>query len=223
MALRKYGKQYSKAAQSQRAAEPAPSEQLPLGTQPQPTPAPDTTSKADKSDELISNLRSQIDSMQQTAYLPGLSAKQRDFLKSNLHYLQHANLLVGAHHVSMARGIAPDSDEYFHHVRQMMDHYLQQIAPAAAPAEPTLAHVDIATEDHGGQPEDHMAHMVSAPVSRGTDHFAGALGDADLSANRITLSAGERESARAAGISDQVYAANKLKMLKMKKAGLLKE
>jgi hypothetical protein len=63
------------------------------------------------------------------------------------------------------------------------------------------------------------AHTVAAPPSRG--YVPGF--EPEDSANTIRLSPAEREHARASNISEELYAKNKLKMQKAKKAGLIKD
>jgi hypothetical protein len=84
-------------------------------------------------------------------------------------------------------------------------------------------HADISKHEHEGEPDnvEIAAHYVSAPTSR--PDYGAALGDPDMREGRVTLSAAERDHARASGISDELYAANKLKMMRAKKSGLIKD
>jgi len=65
-----------------------------------------------------------------------------------------------------------------------------------------------------------MVH-VSAPVSRASEHFSGDYEPGEGS--RVTLSKAEREHAEAAGVSVEEYAKQKLRMMKMKKAKLIRD
>ena len=100
-------------------------------------------------------------------------------------------------------------------------HFLQVPEPVPQHA----AHVDISTEHtESGEPEEPhtMPEHVSAPVSRsGGERYA--MGDYEPSANSIRLSKAEREHAAAAGVSEEIYAQNKLKMMKLKKAKVIKD
>jgi hypothetical protein len=61
---------------------------------------------------------------------------------------------------------------------------------------------------------------ASAPPSR--SEYAGSMPPPEAS-GRVTLSAAEREAAALAGVSEVVYAKNKLKLLQMKKQGLIRD
>jgi hypothetical protein len=68
-------------------------------------------------------------------------------------------------------------------------------------------------------PSDQPAHTVAAPPSHG--YVPGF--EPEDSPNTIRLSAAEREHAKASGVSEEVYAKNKLKMMRAKKSGLIKD
>jgi len=89
------------------------------------------------------------------------------------------------------------------------------------PEPPAMTHIDI--EQHAEpESEEIPAHHYFAPV--GGDHAALArtLGD-EPSLGSVTLTRAEREHAEASGVSDVEYAEQKLKMMKAKKAGLIKD
>jgi hypothetical protein len=69
------------------------------------------------------------------------------------------------------------------------------------------------------QPDEAHAMMFSAPVSRGDGHSV----EPEPTMSSIRLSKAEREHAAAAGVSDEIYAANKLKMMKLKKAKVIRD
>ena len=82
---------------------------------------------------------------------------------------------------------------------------------------PAHTHVDL--ESHDSEPEEPMpSHSVSAPVSRASEAYS-EPGEG----SRVTLSKAEREHAEAAGVSVEEYGRQKLRMMKMKKAKLLKD
>ena len=84
-------------------------------------------------------------------------------------------------------------------------------------------HVDIEKSDHDSEPEAEPmpSHHVSAPVSRASEAYSGDYEPGDGS--RVTLSKAEREHAEAAGVSVEEYGRQKLKMLRLKKAKVIKD
>jgi len=62
-----------------------------------------------------------------------------------------------------------------------------------------------------------MAPFVSAPVSRGGDHYV-VGGEHEPSASSVRLSKAEREHA---AVSDEIYAREKLRMMKLKKSKII--
>src|SRR5262249_11085991 len=138
------------------------------------------------------------------------------------HHLQNPMLTHHAASIALQRGIPRQSEEFLRFVGQLLDQHHAAAQAAAAP-KPTSTHIDISkTENVEYEPEEsHMsaAHHVSAPVSRDVQ-FAG---EPEPSANRITLNPQEREIAKQSGISEELYAAGKLKLAKMKKAKLISD
>jgi hypothetical protein len=89
---------------------------------------------------------------------------------------------------------------------------------------PAHTHVDIEkTESPEGEPEQESVsmHHVSPPVSRGAEHYSGDYEPG--SDSRVTLSKAEREHAEAAGVSVEEYGRQKLRMMKMKKAKIIRD
>jgi hypothetical protein len=202
--------------------------------QPQPAPEP--------SQHFSTGLGEQMRAQQQHAQLaqlyayinaiPNLSAPQRQFLLANPHGLYRFDLLHAAHQMAQAHGIVPDSDDYFRVLESAPHHYghlppQQPAQPAPSPATPPMPTIgptiDIErTESHEPEDEPMAAHVsVSAPVSRGAEHFSGEYEPG--SDNRVTLSKAEREHAEAAGVSIQEYAKQKLRMMKLKRAKVIKD
>ena len=74
----------------------------------------------------------------------------------------------------------------------------------------------------GHEPDEthDMAPFVSAPVSRGGDHYV-VGGEHEPSASSVRLSKAEREHAAAAGVSDEIYAREKLRMMKLKQSKII--
>ena len=59
-------------------------------------------------------------------------------------------------------------------------------------------------------------------VSRGGDHYV-VGGEHEPSASSVRLSKAEREHAAAAGVSDEIYARKKLRMMKLKKSKIIRD
>jgi len=222
--------------------EPAPSGELPLSdaepSSPQPPKTDEAEAKPDQPAEAISGLKAQINAMRQQppqqpqqqvdplahylASIPGLTIPKFQFL---YHYFsrfpqnlnpQHWDVLKAAHGIALDRGVNEDSPEYFGFLHSLLLN--QQAAasplPHAAPAPPMPPPV------HEPEPEPHMTHYA-APVSRGSERYA--MGDYEPSANSVRLSKAEVEHAEASGISTEEYAKQKLRMMKMKKAKLIRD
>jgi hypothetical protein len=177
------------------------------------------------------------------ASIPGLTIPKFQFL---YHYFsrfpqnlnpQHWDVLKAAHGIALDRGVNEDSPEYFGFLHSLLLN--QQAAasplPHAAPAPPMpppvhepepepqhATHIDLEkVENPEGEPEEpHMTHYA-APVSRGSERYA--MGDYEPSANSVRLSKAEVEHAEASGISTEEYAKQKLRMMKMKKAKLIRD
>jgi hypothetical protein len=149
---------------------------------------------------------------------------------------EHWNVLKGAHGIALERGVKEDSPEYFGFLHSLLN---QQAAasppPHAAPAPPPpptppvhepmppppMTHIDLEkVESPEGEPETtHMSAIYGAPVSRG-DH--GHAIEPEPTMGTIKLSPQEREIARMSG-GEELYARNKLKMMKLKKASVIKD
>jgi hypothetical protein len=143
------------------------------------------------------------------------------------------------HHAGMLAlrdGVARESPDFVRAIgKKLDDHFaaMQAAPPPTAPMPPPMppsmpepqAHVDVEHVEHDHEPpqEDHiMPEHVSAPVSRsGGERYA--TGDYEPTIGTVRLSKAEREHAAAAGVSDEVYAANKLKMMKLKKAKVIRD
>jgi hypothetical protein len=249
MARRRYGKSpaISTAGHAEAPANPAPDEGFqrpiePLSEHAPQSPAPDTKTEAEPAQHYQSTLAEQI--RQQRAYaeqaqlhayinaIPNLSAAQRQWLAANPHGLYRFDLLHAAHQMALQHGIVPDSDDYFRVLESALHHYGHlppqqpaQAAPAPAPVSQPMTHIDLGkTEGPDQEPEEmHIrAENVSAPVSRGpTTSMGGEYEPGEGS--RVTLSKAEREHAEAAGVSIEEYGRQKLRMLKLKKAKVIRD
>jgi hypothetical protein len=118
-----------------------------------------------------------------------------------------------------------------HHYGHLPPQQPAQIQPTPAPPPPMppmpppVAHVDISKTENAdtGEPEAESVsmHHVSAPVSRGSEAYSADYEPGEGS--RVTLSKAEREHAEAAGVSVEEYGRQKLRMMKMKKAKLIRD
>jgi hypothetical protein len=250
VARRKYRSEaISTAGHGERPANPTPDESFQRPIEPLSEQSPQQTTSypqaASEPAQSVTGLGEQMRQQQQHAQLaqlhafinsiPNLSLPQRQWLAAHPHALHRFDLLHAAHQMAQAHGIAPDSDDYFRVLESALHHYghlpPQQMAqPAPAPAMPApppmppVTHVDAEkVESPAGEPEsEQMAvHHVSAPVSRGAEHYSADYEPG--SDSRVTLSTAEREHARASGVSDEVYAREKMRMMKMKKSKLIKD
>jgi hypothetical protein len=167
--------------------------------------------------------------------IPNLSVAQRAYLRERPYALARPDILSWGHNFAQYYGVPVDSPAYF----QVLDEALHQYGniafttPAtASPAtetqasaptpQPTPAPMPQAPQPPAPDRDDDSApHFVSAPPSR--SEYAGSVPPPDVAAGRVTLTPEERSVAAATGISEVVYAKNKLKLQQMKKAGLIKD
>jgi hypothetical protein len=249
VARRRYGKSpaISTAGQSERPRDPTGDTSLdqPIGPRQEfgktePTPSQATSEPAQHYD--ITSLKDQLAEQQRYAQyqalhqyiasnFPGALPHEAQWLMANPHHLSNPMLVHHAAQIAAQRGIPRQDPQFLQFVGQLLDqhHAAMMQAPQAAPAPPPpmpppVAHVDLEkVETPGHEPESaHMdAHFVSAPVSRGAKHYSGDYEPGDGS--RVTLSTAEREHARASGVSDEVYAREKMRMMKLKKAKLIRD
>ena len=237
----------STAAHETRRDEPAPPGQMPLSgnepASPQP-PAQDPTADAHfhtgLKEQLAQQQRyAQPDPLDQyiAHTFPGATPFERQWLRANSHHLNNPGLIHSAAAIALQRGVPRNSPEFLAFVSALLDQHHHAMhaqapqpheppapAPPPPPPEPMpppmphMTHVDIERDEHDHEPEaTRMSAMVSAPVSRGEQSYSMVGGEPELSAGRITLSPQERDHARAAGVTDEIYAQNKLKMLKLKR------
>jgi hypothetical protein len=245
LARRRYGKSpaTSTAGQSDRPRDPQTvADEFPLGSEPtaataQPKSEPEPAHFQTGLGEQIRQQQQYSAQAQLHAYInaiPNLSARQKQWLAANPHALYRFDLLHAAHQMAQHHGIVPDSDDYFRILESALHHYghlppqqpaqMQPAPPASPPmASPPMTHVDIEkVENPDHEPDEfHMrAENVSAPVSRGPTSYA-MSGEHEPTEGSITLTPQEREIARVSG-GEELYARNKLELLKRKKAGLVK-
>jgi hypothetical protein len=195
VARRRYGKSpaISTAGQSERPRDPTGDESLAQSIEPRTEYGKAPSESAQHfSTGLGEQLRQQQQQQQADAldqyishYFGGASPNERQWLRANVHHLQNPMLVHHAAAIALQRGVPRESPEFLHFVGQLLDqhHAAAQAQPAPAPTPPmpppipmpAHMHVDIEKSDHDTEPEDEpmSSHHVSAPVSRGTEHFSG--------------------------------------------------
>jgi len=172
--------------------------------------------------------------------IPNLSAAQRQWLHYNPHGVYRFDLLHAGHTEALERGVPADSGEYFRYLADKLNRYFhtppQPAQPASAPPmppmpappppmPPTTHHIDLEkVETPAGEPEEETVsvHHVSAPVSHDSGNYT-ASGEYEPGANSVRLSKAEVEHAQAAGVSVEEYGRQKLRMMKLKKAKVIRD
>jgi hypothetical protein len=163
---------------------------------------------------------------------PGALPHEAQWLMANPHHLQNPMLVHHAAQIAAQRGIPRQDPQFLQFIGQLLDqhHAASQVQPAPAPPMPpppmpppmpAHTHVDVEQSDHDSEPESaHMDAHYSAPVSRASEAYSA---DYEPTDGRVTLSKAEREHAEAAGVSVEEYGRQKLRMMKMKKAKLIRD
>jgi hypothetical protein len=249
MAIRRYGKSpaISQAGQQERPRDPAGDESLSLPiagrqeygkpdatAQPQATPEPAAEPQHYSLRDQLADQRRYAEQHALHQYIasnfPGALPHEAQWLMANPHHLQNPMLVHHAAQIAAQRGIPRQDPQFLQFVGQLLDQHhaamMQQPAQPAPPPPsmpepmPPHGHIDI---EHGDseQPEGASMVHVSAPVSRGAEHYSADYEPGESS--RVTLSTAEREHARASGVSDEVYAREKMRMMKLKKARVIKD
>jgi hypothetical protein len=250
VARRKYGTHspaVSNAGHSERGANPTPdesfqrpieplSEQSPQQTTPQPQATPPAQPVSGLSQQLH-DLRQQQQSDQLDAYLShyfqGALPTERQWLRDRVHdrphYFANPMLVHEAGRLALQDGVPRESPQFVATIGKKLDDYFAAMQAQAAPAPspppmpppmPAHTHIDVEQSEHDHEPEG-ASVAVSAPVSRGAEHYSADYEPSEGS--RVHLSTAEREHARASGVSDEVYAREKMRMMKLKKARVLKD
>jgi hypothetical protein len=246
VARRRYGKSpaISTAGQSERPRDPTGDTSLdqPIGPRQEfgktePTPSQATSEPAQHYD--ITSLKDQLADQRRYAeqhalhqYIasnfPGAMPHEAQWLMANPHHLSNPALVHAAAQIAVQRGIPRQDPQFLQFVGQLLDQHhaaTMQPAPAPPPAMPPMpppvTHIDL--ESHEPEPDNEPmpSHHVSAPVSRASEAYSADYEPGDGS--RVTLSKAEREHAEAAGVSVEEYGRQKLKMLRLKKAKVIKD
>lgn len=127
-----------------------------------------------------------------------LSPRSAQWVRAHPEYARDQRLyskMLAAHNLAAADGIPVDSDDYFTSIEDTL--------------KISAARVEAATENalsDASAPVQRRSAPPAAPVSRS------GTGDGSRP-NRVTLSADEREMAQMAGLTDQEYAREKLKLI----------
>jgi hypothetical protein len=208
----------------------------PEPAQPQATPEP-TQPVTGLRDQLADQRRyAEYHALQQyiASNFPGALPHEAQWLMANPHHLSNPALIHAAAQIAAQRGIPRHDPQFLQFVGQLLDqHAAAQMQPAPAPPPmpamppmppPVTHHIDLEkVESPEGEPEAESVsvHHVSAPVSRGSETYSANYEPG--SDSRVTLSKAEREHAEAAGVSVEEYGRQKLRMMKMKKAKLIRD
>lgn len=135
------------------------------------------------------------------------SPRSADWLKARPQYVTDARLhqkMIAAHNIAMADGIAPDTDEYFAAVEQVLGiKPVESRRAAPAEAEEDDEPTEIAAKVVGGRKASDSS-PPAAPPSRSAPNNSGAK------SNVVRLTAQEREIAIDLGMTEKEYAQNKL-------------
>jgi hypothetical protein len=217
-------------------AKPAPEEASTGLSEPQaPAPASDATSalsaQAPAADAERNVLVEQLADMQRAEREPPkLSERKRALVEANPHLLQCVNLLGQLHGQLMQMNVPDDSPEYEEKLTRLLNsagiHVNKPGAPAADLPPPPARAADepfsIPQPPRSepmppSAPAEPAGPPVSAPVSRGAQSYTSR---AATIPSQVTLSPQEREMAKLSGISETQYAANKLRLLQAKAAGM---
>jgi hypothetical protein len=246
VARRKYGRSdaLSAAGQQERPRDPSGDESLQQPLEPRgeygktpPEPASGPAQPVSNLGEQLHAIRQQQQSDQLDHYIgqmfPGATPGERQWLRANVHHLSnhHPTVIHHAAGIALQRGVPRESPEFLHFIGQLLDqhHAAMQAQPAPPPAAPmpppmpppVATHIEAESHDSEPEVEPMPSHSVSAPVSRASEAYSADYEPTDGS--RITLSKAEREHAEAAGVSVEEYGRQKLRMMKMKKAKLIRD
>jgi hypothetical protein len=149
----------------------------------------------------------------------GLTAANEQFLIDHPEMIDHDQLTAYATQEALAAGVKADTDDFRHAVKANFDTAMRHIQAQAEIDQPTPAFFKPPPPPPPQPQPQTRAALTSAPVSRGVPS-----GDRLPSIpSRINLSAEERQIAAASGISDKEYAANKLRMMRMKATGEIQQ
>jgi hypothetical protein len=146
----------------------------------------------------------------------GLSAANEAFMWEHPELIDHHEVTRYATQEALASGVKPDSDDFRSQVKARFDSAMRRLqAESEVEHGPTPAFFAPPPPKPASEPAVRSAAMVSAPVSREIPSHDRAVSIP----SRVSLSAEERQIAAASGISDKEYAANKLRMMRMKQTG----
>jgi hypothetical protein len=147
----------------------------------------------------------------------GVSIGDRQMVLETPGMLDHLEVADYAANQALQAGHQRDTDSYRASVRQnfqaLMKHLQEEAAPVAgpfrsAPPPPSAP----SPKANGAQ----YSAPISRDIPRGGDYVPSVP-------SRISLSAEERQIAAASGISDKEYAANKIRMMRMKATGEIQQ
>jgi len=145
----------------------------------------------------------------------GLPEGEISFLRQHPQMADAPELTQAAAHEALAAGHQMGSDQFHSFMRQRFDHHMGEVerrAPAAPPAAQTPEF--FAATEPPTTPDP--SALVSAPVSRQVPTSGRTY---EMAPSQVRLTVEERQIARASGISETQYAANKLRMLRERAEG----
>jgi hypothetical protein len=129
--------------------------------------------------------------------------------------IDHADITAYATQQALAAGVKPETDDFRYAVKQNFNTALRHLTAQVEHADPTPSFFAPPPAKEPPEPATIRSALTSAPVSREIPSS-----DRNVSLpSRVTLTNEERQIAQASGISDQEYAKNKLKMLRLQKSG----
>lgn len=143
-------------------------------------------------------------SVEQVLARSGLPAEAKSWLRKHSDYLMDARKnakIQSLHYDVMEDGVAPFSAEYFERIEEELG--MKQKAAAHDEA-----------DDERPVPAKKQAVSVQAPVSREVPNSNG-----QRPTGKVRLTPAEYDHAKAAGVTPEVYMANKLKLKKMRDDG----
>jgi hypothetical protein len=154
--------------------------------------------------------------------MQGMPEVELKFLTANPALVDMPQLTAYAANEALQQGHERGSEAFLNATKLNFDKHLQQLqaqAQTQTPTEPAMTPTPKFFEPPPApKPRGPQGPIVSAPVSREVP-TGEPRPEYQQDPRRVTLSVEERQVAAASGISEVTYAANKLKMLRMKAAG----
>jgi hypothetical protein len=150
----------------------------------------------------------------------GMPADQIAFLESNPELIDYSDLAAFAANEAAQAGHERGSREHMHATKQIFDQHMEHLKQQATANNPESAMTPTPKFfEPPPPPPPRPRHVpVSAPVSRQIPDGS-PRSEYEQDPRRVHLSVEEREIARASGITEVQYAANKIKLMQAKARG----